>query len=413
MALHPRDVRPEDLENPKPIYAVWEITLRCDQGCRHCGSRAGRARMHELDTAEVLDIGRQLLDLGCREVTLIGGELYLRPDALDIIRGLTEIGLYVTTLTGGANMPPERVAAFAEAGVRALSVSIDGMEEVHERLRRVPGGWRRALDVLDAAREVGLPIGVNTQVNQLNLHELREMAGLLQKHRAFGWQIQLTMPMGRAADLPDLILQPYQIMELIETLADIKWRSMAAAARGDAPVLDVRAADDIGYYGPYEGLLRSGPWAPQSFWMGCHGGVRGIGMEADGVVKPCLSQPTASYAVGSARERPLAELWQEARKACIHDQYTVMDLWGFCRTCEFAATCMAGCPSTSHSTVGRFGNNPFCWHRAASLRSRGLRERLVHAEAAPGGGFDHGRYEIVEEPWPEGDASVAEAYTAK
>ena len=43
----------------RPIYAVWEITLRCDLACRHCGSRAGRARPDELDTAECLDLVRR------------------------------------------------------------------------------------------------------------------------------------------------------------------------------------------------------------------------------------------------------------------------------------------------------------------------------------------------------------------
>src|SRR5215207_8579766 len=54
----------------RPIYAVWEITLACDLACRHCGSRAGRARPDELTTAEALDLVDQLAVLGVKEVTL-------------------------------------------------------------------------------------------------------------------------------------------------------------------------------------------------------------------------------------------------------------------------------------------------------------------------------------------------------
>ena len=64
----------------RPIYAVWEITLKCDLACRHCGSRAGHARPDELTTAECLDLVRQMAELGVKEVTLIGGEAYLRDD---------------------------------------------------------------------------------------------------------------------------------------------------------------------------------------------------------------------------------------------------------------------------------------------------------------------------------------------
>src|SRR6476661_4965920 len=64
------DVRPID-EKVRPIYAVWEITLACDLACRHCGSRAGKARPDELSTAECLALVRQMAELGVREITLI------------------------------------------------------------------------------------------------------------------------------------------------------------------------------------------------------------------------------------------------------------------------------------------------------------------------------------------------------
>src|SRR5215831_4887719 len=67
----------------RPRHAIWEITLRCDLACRHCGSRAGRARPDELDTGECLDAVRQMSELGVLEVSLIGGEAYLRPDWLE------------------------------------------------------------------------------------------------------------------------------------------------------------------------------------------------------------------------------------------------------------------------------------------------------------------------------------------
>ncbi|MBM4393661.1 MAG: radical SAM/SPASM domain-containing protein, partial [Deltaproteobacteria bacterium] len=51
------------------------------------------------------------------------------------------------------------------------------------------------------------------------------------------------------------------------------------------------------------------------------------------------------------------------------------------------------------TTLGRRGNNPFCYHRAATLKKRGRRERLVRVEAAAGEPYDFGRFEIIEEDW--------------
>lgn len=53
-------------------YAVWEITLKCNLACNHCGSRAGLARHQELSTQEALDLVQQLAEVGIEEVTLIG-----------------------------------------------------------------------------------------------------------------------------------------------------------------------------------------------------------------------------------------------------------------------------------------------------------------------------------------------------
>src|SRR5471032_3241616 len=92
----------------QPIYAVWEITLKCDLACRHCGSRAGHERTDELSTAECLDLVRQMAELGVRETTLIGGEAYLRADWLDIVRELKRHGMSPTMTTGWRGMTAER-----------------------------------------------------------------------------------------------------------------------------------------------------------------------------------------------------------------------------------------------------------------------------------------------------------------
>src|SRR5580700_5827716 len=95
-----RDARAID-RRYRPIYAVWEVTLACDLACRHCGSRAGKERPDELRTAEALDLIDQMARLGVKEVTLIGGEAYLRDDWLELVRAIRSHGIPVTTTSGG------------------------------------------------------------------------------------------------------------------------------------------------------------------------------------------------------------------------------------------------------------------------------------------------------------------------
>src|SRR5262245_17689994 len=112
-----RTVLPVDLEAPRPLFVVWELTMKCDQPCDHCGSRAGHARASELDTAEVLEVGRALGRLGAREIALIGGEAYLRPDLYEIVEALAALGVRVIMQTGGRALTLERAAALKAAGL--------------------------------------------------------------------------------------------------------------------------------------------------------------------------------------------------------------------------------------------------------------------------------------------------------
>jgi radical SAM protein with 4Fe4S-binding SPASM domain len=398
----PRTVTAADID--KPIYAVWELTLRCDHACAHCGSRAGKARTEELSTEEVFEVGAALVRLGCREVTLIGGEAYLRPDILEIISFLKEGGLRVTMQTGGRGLTPALASAMRGAGLSAVGVSIDGPEAVHDELRASRGSFQAAISALRAARAAGLITTSNSQISRLNAHLLPQTLAALRPEGIAVWRLQLTVPMGRAADHPEWILQPWQIIEVIDTLAALQLQLAEEAAAAGLPpssILDIRAGNNVGYYGPHEQTLRSRPGGRAGFWRGCHAGRYTIGIESDGRIKACPSLPSAPYVGGNIREVSLEDIWRDAEPLRFVRDRTVEELWGFCKSCYYADLCRGGCSFTAHCTMGRRGNNPLCYHRAATLKKRGRRERLVQVEQAPGQPYDYGRFTTVEEDWPE------------
>ena len=395
-----RTLTAEDHEVHRPVIAVWELTMKCDQPCAHCGSRAGHARNAELSTEEVLDVGRALVRLGAREIALIGGEAYLRPDLHEIVAFLAGQGARVTMQTGGRALTADRARALKEAGLSALGVSVDGPARVHDRLRGNLGSHAAAVAALDNARAAGLVTSANTQINRLSAPLLREHARDLRARGVQAWQTQLTVPMGRAAEHPEWILEPYQIVEVIDTLAAIQ-REAIEEHRGDGVPFNVVAGNNIGYFGPHEQLLRSRPGGVETHWKGCLAGRATLGIESDGTVKACPSLPTGPYAGGNVRDLPLEEIWARSAPIRFTRDRTADELWGHCATCYYADECRAGCSWTSHVTLGRRGNNPFCYHRVTELRRKGLRERLVKVEAAPQQPYDFGRFEIVEEAIPE------------
>lgn len=406
MSTAVRDIREDERDRHSPIYTVWELTLRCDHACSHCGSRAASARPDELTNAELYDVADQIIRLGMREVTLIGGEAYLHPECAGIIRHLTEGGVRVTMQTGGRGFTEKRARPLAEAGLVAVGVSIDGMEAEHDQLRNSKGSFKAALGALDAARKFGMITTTNSQVNRWNRHSLPELVGVLRERGVRAWRAQLTVPMGRAADEPSMILQPWMILDVMDMLADLQLKEVERARLAGLPperAMRIMAGNNLGYYGPHEVTLRSRPGHEATWWQGCKAGTYTLGLESDGTVKGCPSLPTAPYVGGNIRDISLEELWNNNEIIGFTRHRTTEELWGFCKTCEYADTCRAGCSFTAHTTLGRRGNMPFCYHRAHRLKEQGRRERLVPAERAAGLPYDFGRFELVEEDWPTAD----------
>lgn len=389
MATPSRFLAAEDRENYPPVHVVWELTLACDLKCNHCGSRAGRRRPDELTTEECLDLVAQLARLGTREVSLIGGEAYLRRDWLEIVRAVRRHGMDCTMQTGGLHLTEERIRQAAEAGLQGIGVSIDGLEELHDGLRGVKGSFAAALKALGLLRDYGITPSVNTQITSQVLPQLRELCGLFAEAGAKNWQVQLTVAMGRAADHPELLLQPYQLLELMPLLAEL---FREGAERG----MLLQAGNNVGYFGPYESLWRGGG-DDAVHWSGCNAGENTLGVEADGTIKGCPSLPTVGYAGGNVRDLTLADIWRDAPELNFNLTRGVEEAWGFCRGCYYADSCRGGCTWLSHSLFGRPGNNPYCHHRALELDARGLRERVVPVAPAPGRSFDHGRFALLLE----------------
>lgn len=382
-----------------PAYVVWELTLACDHACRHCGSRAVKPRQRELTTEQALSVVEELAQLGTREVILIGGEAYLHEGFLRIVRALADAGIVPGMTTGGAGITPELAVRMRRAGMARVSVSIDGLEERHDAMRAKRGSFRTATAALGHLRESGIDVAANTNLNRANQSDLEGLYVHLKAHGVLSWQVQLTAPLGRAADRPELLLQPYDLLELLPRIDRLKQQAYRDG-------LLLMPGNNLGFFGPEEMRLRSQRLDDGDTFGGCQAGRFVMGIESDGAIKGCPSLPTNGYVGGHVGEgRALKDIWEAA--APLAFTRGKVELWGRCRGCVFADVCRGGCNFTAHSFFGRPGNNPYCHFRALQLRREGLRERLVPKAAAPGSPFDHGSFSLVEEPFDAPEPPIA------
>lgn len=387
-----RSLPSEGLPAPQPRYVVWEITLSCNLKCVHCGSRAGAPRADELTTAECIALIGDLARAGTKEIVLIGGEAYLRPDWLTLVSEISRHGILCGIQTGARALTEAKIEAAAKAGLKTIGVSVDGIAATHDRLRGIRGSHAQAVEAIRNTRRYGMMATANSQVNRRSIDELREIMNTIIEAGATAWQIQLTVPMGNAADDPTLLLQPYELATLMPEL-------FAMFNDGLSRGLQLIPGNNIGYFGPYEASWRSTSGRPE-YYGGCQAGRAGLGIEADGAIKGCPSLPTSSYVGGNIRERSFTEIWDDSPELnFMRDRVAGSDRrWGFCGKCYYGPVCRAGCSWTTHLLAGRPGNNPFCHYRVRRLAERGWREMIVQTEApANKQPFDHGLFEIIVE----------------
>lgn len=378
----------DDYKTAVPVHVVWEITLACNLKCSHCGSRAGKVRPGELTTEQCFGVIDSLKKLGTREITIIGGEAFLRKDWLRIIDRINQSGIECTMQSGAYNLTEERIINAKNAGIKGIGVSIDGLAPTHNKIRGRQDSFEHATRCLELLKKHGIHSGVNTVITKLNRHELSELTDILISYGVRNWQIQLAVAMGNAVDnSEELLLQPYELIGLYDDLAEIYDQALA----GD---LLIQAGNNIGYFGPYEHIWRQGE---EKYYTGCSAGHTVIGIEADGKIKGCPSLPTTEYTGGNVKDMELEDIWKHSEVMFFSRYRNKEELWGGCKGCYYQSSCLAGCTWTSHVLFGKRGNNPFCHHRALELQKKGLRERIRKIQEAPGNSFDTGLFEIVVE----------------
>jgi radical SAM protein with 4Fe4S-binding SPASM domain len=352
-------VAPASPSPPVPELCVWETTLACNLACRHCGSSAGKARPHELDTHEALALIDALIDLGTCELTVSGGEVFLRSDWRRLIEHARKGGLECLVVSNGVAITRAVADDLAALAVGCVSLSIDGGAQAHDRLRPLsstvdtmdattPSTFAlldRAMSNLEAAN---VPVAAITQVSQANLDELPAIAEFLCTHKIEGWQIQLTSAMGRARD-GVAMLAPRALPRLYAFIRGVQAQGRLRCLPGDC----------IGYFGADESLLRSVERAHDNVWRGCQAGLRVLGITSDGGVKGCLSLPDG-YLEGNIRQQPLGELWADPHTFAYNRRFAVETLTGACRGCAFAGLCRAGCHSfaatAQNGDISRYGH---------------------------------------------------------
>lgn len=323
----------------------WECTLRCNAYCAFCGSRCGEVTSAELTTDEILAAFRNVAEkMDPRQIMInvTGGEPLLRKDLFDVMAACTAMGFSWGMVSNGMLMTAEIVQKLKNAGMKTVSISLDGLQETHEALRGVKGGFPRVIHALTMLREADFleHIQVTTVVSKQNIGQLEQLYDYLKPLGLTSWRVAIVDPIGRAQDHAELLLDKEDLNTYLNFIR----------AHREDPVLPVITTCSHYLGGDDLGLGRN--------HFVCRTGKNVASILANGDIFVCPNVPrNPEWIQGNVKTHSLPEVWEngfryfrdpDARKC------------GACADCSHWVQCRG---DSAHTWDAESKEPAFCYRR--------------------------------------------------
>jgi AdoMet-dependent heme synthase len=367
MQHHPSQAPPGNAHHPgarsdpPPLRLVaWETTRNCNLSCVHCRASATCGPYTgELGTEAAFRLLGQIARVGQPIVILTGGEPLLREDIFDIAAYGTARGLRMVMAPNGTLITPPIAARLAAAGIKRISVSLDGATAgSHDQFRGVTGAFEGALRGIAHARAAGIEFQINTTVTRTNLAQVPDILALAEELGAVAHHIFLLVPTGRGKYIVDQAIDARQYEETLNWFYDQRSRTRLQLKATCAPhyhrILRQRAkAEGQTVTFQSHGL--------DAVTRGCLAGSGFCFVSHRGIVQPC---GFLDLNCGDVTRDDFGDIWRDSPNF-----KTLRDpnlLKGKCGICEYRKVC-GGCRARAYEAVGDFMEaEPLCLYEPSA-----------------------------------------------
>ncbi|MEI8204116.1 MAG: TIGR04133 family radical SAM/SPASM protein [Bacteroidota bacterium] len=316
------------IANHKLQQLFWECTLRCNLNCKHCGSdcRISNAitDMPFADFIPVLEsVAQNVPDTKKVIITLSGGEPLMRNDLAICGKEIRQLGFPWAMVSNGMLLTKEKLEELIDAGLRAITISIDGFEDAHNWLRGNIVSFENAVSAIKNLVQSPKQISwdVITCVNQKNYKKLLFFKDFLYMIGVRSWRLFTIFPSGRAIDNPELFLSSLQFENLMHFIVRIKQEGK----------MKINYSCE-GYLGNFENRVRYYPFF-------CQSGVNIATILADGSISGCMSIRDNKFIQGSIYNSDFYEVWNNKFKIFRDKTWAKT---GMCKDCNAYEDCLGG-----------------------------------------------------------------------
>jgi radical SAM protein with 4Fe4S-binding SPASM domain len=324
--------RKEELKRTTPLrYLFWESTLRCNLNCLHCGSdcvRNDSTQAQEIDAElikrELRSIARSYPPNNCT-FAIIGGEPLVREDIVDIGAYSADLGYNWGITTNGMLLDRGMISRLKQARLKTISVSLDGREADHDKLRDRKGAYRTVIIAFRHLLEDRFfdKFDVICCVSRINIDHLEEFMDELLRLEIPAVRFTPVFSRGRAGRSSDLMLHKSDYLKMLRFIA--KQRSTQTA-------ITVNLSEE-GYWGPeWECVVRD------EFHY-CSSGILIGSILHDGKVTGCPSV-SRTFIEGTIKETPFVDIWKNGFSRYRQNRRETFS--AHCGDCEHWVLCEGG-----------------------------------------------------------------------
>ncbi len=292
----------ENVLRPAPQLRTLfiEMTINCNEHCRHCGSNCGDIKEKDRLTSDeikgLLDTVRDEFLNERFRLAVTGGEPLLRPDFFEIMNYAKSLGIGWGMTSNGTLITPEVAHKLRLAGMKTISISVDGLKENHEWFRQSPGCYEKTIaGIRNLLNEGGfVHVQITTVVNHRNYGELEAMYEEFKRIGVRSWRVINIEPIGRAKDDPELMLTEDELRGMFEFIREHRFADEMEVCYGCSHYLG----------SDYEREVR--PW-----YFLCNAGVYTASVMYNGDIGACLDierRPELVY--GNIRRDKLKDVWE-------------------------------------------------------------------------------------------------------
>lgn len=355
----------------KPVV-VWNMTRRCNLKCIHCYSNSADCDYQgELTTEEGKALIADLAAFGSPVILFSGGEPLLRPDLFELAQYAKDLGMRAVISTNGTLITGDVAAKLKKIGLSYVGVSLDGLEETHDRFRGKKGAFAAAIDGIRNCREAGVKVGIRFTVNKHNLSDVPAMFELLRKEKIERMCFYHLVYTGRGSKLRAEDLTHEETRRLLDLIAG-ETRKMFDA--GLAPeILTVDNHADGPYL--YLKMKQENPARAEEILELLkmnEGNSSGLGIGCvswDGEVYP--DQFWRNQSLGNIRQKPFSEIWlDEKNELLVKLKDKKKYVHGRCAACSWLTVCGGNFRARAESAGDIWGPDPACYLSDEEIKAK-------------------------------------------